>query len=251
MPHTSGHTTHYRKFIILTAPRCGSNHLSCLLHSHPELVSVGEAFCLEKVWGSPAKPQLDSGWFWKPIRDLFPRLFLRAMIYHAYPGGVRAVGFRMFYHHLDHFGSIREMLGLDRSVAVIHLKRRNMMENLVSLTVARKTGHWSSQTAPAVRPERVRLTFSECTAHFAYLTAKQAEYDAVFSGHPKLTVYYEDLVRHPGRETARIEDFLGVSHRVLTSPLVKQSAYPLPRTVKNYRELKHRFAKTEWSAFFR
>jgi len=230
-------------------PRSGSNFLSYLLHDHAAIASIGEAFCIERVWGSPARPELDKRVSVKLLRDLFPRAFLRYGIFHAYPGK-QAVGFRAFYHHLEHFPSLQRVLTADRSIHVIHLIRKNLLANYVSLCVARKTNHWSSLKPNPHKAISVSLSYAACTQHFQQTVRYRAWATDIFKKHPMLTIAYEDLISARNKETERILSFLGVPEKKLFCTLSKQNTRPLSRIIRNYQTLKKQFSNTEWAQFF-
>lgn len=240
----------YQKFIILSMPRSGTNYLSYLLHDHPQVVSLGELYDKRVIWSTPAKPWLEGKSYLKLFRDFFPVLFLKLFAYSKYPRSVIAVGFRFFYWHAELYPSVLRYL-LDQSdIRIIHLKRQNMLENLVSLKIALETNIWISlkqKTEPRVK---LKISHHECVEYFTYTEKSWETYDKVFSGFSIIDVFYEDLCKNQQEELKRILSFLGVSYRRLTCPLKKQNTRRLRDVILNYDELKTQFRHTKWKNFF-
>ena len=240
----------YQKFVILTSPRTGSNYLSYLLHDHPNMMSIGEVYCLETLWGQPGKAQYNHNIFLRVIRNLFPLLFLKRFVYHQYPKQIQAVGFRLFYHQADHFPSLLRYLIATDNLKVIHLQRLNLLENLVSLRLAQKTKLWSSMQKPSFGNIKLTLSYQECLEHFIETTKTQQRFSRLFPERPVLPVYYERLYTQPQKESSKILAFLGLSQRHLTCALIKQNTRPLDDVIQNYQELKRRFSTSSWYRFF-
>ncbi|KKT37607.1 MAG: hypothetical protein UW22_C0022G0012 [Candidatus Gottesmanbacteria bacterium GW2011_GWB1_44_11c] len=241
----------YQKFIILTMPRSGSNYLSYLLNDHPNIMSIGEVYCRETIWGQPGKTHYNHNYFLKLFRDISPTMFLKLFVYHKYSKHIVAVGFRLFYHQAEHFRSILEHLYKDKSVKVIHLKRINLLENLVSLNLAEKTGHWSSFGENKSKNEKLFLTYEECLNHFVSSTNSQNKFESLFQDHPQITVYYENFLVNHQAEIDRTLTFLGVKKRNLNCSLKKQNTRPLNEVIINYQDLKRQFSHTKWSVYFK
>lgn len=69
--------TAYTKYVILCAPRTGSNYLAGLLHNHPQVISMSELFEKNIIFGKPGRENLKSKLRYKIIRDVFPLFFLK------------------------------------------------------------------------------------------------------------------------------------------------------------------------------
>jgi LPS sulfotransferase NodH len=240
----------YRRFIILTAPRSGSNLLSYLLHSHTSIVSIGEPYCIETIWGRPAKEYMDQNFIFKVLRDTAPGIFLRIALFHRYPENIAAVGFRIFYHHLDHFVGVRDILKSDTAIRVIHLKRRNLLENYVSLVIAHKTNTWSSLSPAQDQVPRFTLSSKECKEYFQYIKRSDDLYSKMFHHHSCLTVYYEDLLYRQKDECDRMLKFLNVNRQELSCKLIKQNTRKPEDVIINYKDLKKGFLGTQWECLF-
>lgn len=240
----------YQKFIILAMPRTGSNYLSYFLHDHPNIMSIGEVFDIETIWGRPGKPEIDHSRHLKLFRNFFPIAFLNKLIFGKYPKTIKAVGFRLFYHQAEYYNKLLPYILSQNDWKIIHLKRINLLENFVSLHIAEKTGVWSSLKAPSSQLIRISLGFQECLNYFESTTAAVQKFDKLFANFSKIDVYYERLSKSSHYELEKTLSFLGVRKRNLVCSLKKQNTRTLEEVIINYKELKKQFANTFWKSFF-
>jgi LPS sulfotransferase NodH len=270
--------SHVQRFMLLGSARTGSNFLLSMLSAHPRIKTYGELFNLDTL---PKESLLEA------LED--PIAFLQRRVYEPHGPEIAAVGFKIFYDHLTRhyfqkpidvheaspqlqdkfaqfsafiesnyvwetldkrFRTTWEFLHADRSLAVIHLKRRNLLHTLISLKQAFMTRRWwslksSPQTTPALY-----LDPEECCRYFHMLDNFAAEADTAFEDHPKLDVIYEDLAEKQQDTLQRIFTFLKVSYEPVTTRMRKQNLAVPRETVDNYDQLKHYFGNTKWDVFF-
>lgn len=267
-----------QRFMILGSARTGSNLLVSLLSAHPNIKIYGELFNLDSLLGDMLSEALDD-----------PIAYLRRRAYGEQPPGTTAVGFKMFYDHLtadyfnkfvrhediapdlqrqfdvfstfihtnydwstlsERFRAIWEFLRADQSLAIVHLKRRNLLDTLISLKRAYMTNQWWSlktNTAPAAP---MRLYTDECLNYFNTVERWAAEAERAFETHPKVDLLYEDLSADQHGTLQRVFTLLDVpNHRVRTR-MRKQSLAPAAELVENYSELKTHFQDTRWAHLF-
>jgi LPS sulfotransferase NodH len=230
-----GHSR-FRRFIVLSRSRTGSNLLISLLSKHPGVQAKGEIFSRLKG---------------RPHMKVLARVFRRQPFY------VKAAGFKIFYYHPqdDDSGRIWETLASMEDLHVIHLKRRNILRTLISRRLAGIQGDWvatAREPRRAARQQPTSVTFSpeELGEGFAETRGWEQAGDDRFRNHPLLTVYYEDLVRHSEESFHQVTDFLGVRYHRAENELRKQNTRSLRDSVTNYDELKLAFAGTKWQQFF-
>ena len=171
-------------------------------------------------------------------------------------------------------------LAQDTQIRVLHLRRRNILKRAVSRRLAEATGIWAkpvrSKLTPAMvlraarHPRRVaarlrgiiqlaqpsrkiarlQVSVSKEELFYAIIWAKQnaAHVDDLFRDHPKLSLFYEDLVENREEAFCQVQEFLGVEPEPLTVSLVKQNPEPLPELLSNYDELfeAYRYSKHAW-----
>ena len=96
----------------------------------------------------------------------------------------------------------------------------------------------------------VHLDYTECVRFFNETESWEREYDIYFEGHPKLNVYYEDVVQDSNREIRKVFNFLDVPFMMTMSNMKKQRMKCLSDAISNYSNLKKRFVGTRWVFFF-
>jgi LPS sulfotransferase NodH len=267
-----------RRFMILGSARTGSNFLLSLLSSYPAIKTYGELFNLDSLPQDNLTEALDD-----------PVAYLRRRVYKPHGPGISAVGFKMFYDHLkkDYFDKPVQAAGTSRrlqdkfdrfsafiesnydwdtlagrfrdtwdflvedvSLAVIHLKRRNALDTLISLKRAFATNEWWSLKSESRPTFTVHLDPEECSRYFHRMSDSQAAADTAFAAHPKIDVIYEDLADRQQDTLEAIFSLLDVPALPLTTRMIKQNAAPASETVANYEQLKNHFRHTRWGALF-
>lgn len=227
----------FRRFIVLTRDRTGSNMLTQSLNSHPRVAADYEIFA--KLRG-------------RTEREILDRAFGRQPFY------ICAKGFKIFYYHPQdaECSQVWDMLAAIEGLHVIHLKRRNILEALVSERLAYVTGVYgvrTEQEAAAYRRSIPKVQFTVEGLERGFRRTRQWERDGIarFSGRPIIEIEYEQLVADMPGQFRRITDFLGVSPRPARTDFKKQGKRNLRKIVRNYDELAAAFADTEWAPFFR
>jgi len=204
-------------------------------------------------------------------------------------GPVKAVGFKQFYNHLrmeyfrdndklnetanelndkitkitstvipdldtkalfERFDMTWKYLINDSSIKVIHLKRENKFETLVSLKTAFITDQWLTfrdQTSPKVSMD---ISREECLSFFEQIDFYEQSYVEIFRNHGILTVEYKRLAEDSDLVMKEVFDFLDVPDFAVKANLKKQILHPMNEIVTNYYELKAYFLNTKWSHYF-
>ncbi|MGF1477666.1 MAG: sulfotransferase [Geminicoccaceae bacterium] len=240
------------RFVTFTRGRTGSNLLASLLASHPQVRQHRELF---------GEFALSHGFILDEIRSLGPQRYFRRSTQRMLLE--RAVGVKFLYHHLSRayarrwdvpdLPSLLSAIKEDRSIRIIHLKRRNLLKTLVSWKMAAATGEWESQTGPSsgnTKPQTITLTGEECLAEFRRTERLERHFDKIFVNHPFAEVAYEDLIENKTGESARVLDFLSLQHVDLQTPLKKQNTRSLHDTISNFRQLRDTFAGSPYASFF-
>lgn len=224
----------YRKFLMLTRNRTGSNMLVSMLNSHPAVYAEYEIF--------------------REIGDTCVDDILQN-IYTLYPDFIKAVGFKIFYHHPidDKSGRIWTTLNELKDVHIIHLKRRNILRTVLSKKIADLTDTWVNKNGnrnDASNSKKVLLSEDELYKAFERTRAWESEYEEKLRSRPLIDVYYEDIVAGPKEEFRKITDFLGLQPVSPKTKLKKQNPEKMNDLIVNYEELKKRFTGSEWEPFF-
>lgn len=243
----------YQKFVIVGVARTGSTLLLDLLNAHEQVIALGELFRGDGKIGWDRWPfRTDQSPSLLRLHDAQPLEFLETAVFRRWPREVAAVGFKLFYYHArtGPQAAVWAYLRREPDLAVIHLKRRNILEQYLSLQLAHATNVWSSlkSVAPA---EPIRLGADDCLRHFQEVQAQEVACDAHFADHRILTVTYEDLVADRSAVMARVAAHLGLRPGPLEAKVVRQRTQPLSRAIANYEELREAFAGSTWERFFR
>lgn len=228
------------RFIVLTKQRTGSNLLINSLQSHPQMKVYGELFrggVDESVKAAVRKSAAD---------------YLDTKIFNQRPAEIRAVGFKIFYHHpaWDQSGSVwRYLQGLE-NLHVIHLKRENLLRSLVSKKIAQKTDVWKLSGEPGEEPDkRVSISPEECLEFFEKTSQYERDADEKFSGKPLLQMTYELLTSQFDEQMNRIQEFLHVDPMQLPIKTAKQNPESLTELIVNYDEVRHALSSTRWGTY--
>lgn len=243
----------YTRFVIISSHRSGSNYLSSLLSSHPNIMSIGEIYNPSVLFADPGKPKLHGSRIAKVLRDVAPVWFLRHCIYHAYPAHIHAVGLRYFYLHAQgKFKPVLDYLIGEKTIRVIHLKRKNLLRSYWSLRAAQETDIWTVPSSSPLTQPAVRLILEprDCASYFTTMETFMTTFDTHFRHHKILEVEYEQLLINVNHEQKRLSAFLGVSPHALSASTKKLNNAPLSTIISNYTVLKNHFRFTKWNHFF-
>ncbi len=232
------------RFVILAAPRTGSNLLCTLLNSHPEVLCHHELFnpngifyALEYRDGT-----LDLGSM--EVRDREPFAFLQRVWEH--PQGASCVGFKMTR---GQDAAVMKGLIEDAGVRKILLYRRNRLKTFISEQLARQTDRWEVYTRSELAPvtPRLHVDIEAFKAHCGlnngfYRGIEQALESA---GQRWVETAYEDILTAP--EHVRLLEYLGVEATgvKLTQSSIKQNNKDLRTHIENFQELERAFRGSE------
>jgi hypothetical protein len=180
------------RFVILNAPRTGSNYLCTLLNSHPEILCHHEIFNPHVV--GVARHLQNAEFHMGSIeeRERDPIEFLSRVW--RLDEGRRAVGFKLCWKQNE---PIFHAVLADPGIRKVVLKRRNRIKSFVSLLLARQTGEWviyNDAATPGARP-KVHVDEGELRQHIAFNDAYYAEIESAIQqpGQMGHVLHYEDL----------------------------------------------------------
>lgn len=232
------------RFVILAAPRTGSNWLCTILDSHPEILCHHEIFNPEAIHYSLScrSGELDLGSVEE--RDRKPEEVLRRIWQESF--GHRVVGFKLCKGQNP---TVFRRVLADRGVKKILIERKNRIKTLVSEKVAELTGEWESYPGMVIgkRKLKVEVDLAGLREHIA---VTQRYYDGLRemledSRQEWLELTYESLPYDDERRRAL--EFLAVSPRVrdLTGATRKQNPRDLRDLIANFDELASRLRGTD------
>ncbi len=224
------------RFVILAAPRTGSNLLCTLLNSHPQVLCHHELFnpdgifyALEYRDGSMDLGSMEA-------REREPFAFLQTVWEN--PLGASCVGFKMTRGQND---AVMRALIDDLGVLKILLNRRNRLKTFVSEQLARQSDQWEVYAGDDLVTDKPRLHV-DIESFRAHCDLNKRFYQdvehALRSGRQRwIEVAYEKLLT--GSEHVRLLEFLGVGDTSarLTQSSIKQNDTDLRSHIENFREL--------------
>ena len=241
----------YVRFVIIGTGRSGSNFLRGLLNAHPSALALGEVFREHGRIGWDIRGYVRS----RKAMAMFetqPVRFIEQVLFRRYPVRLNAVGFKLFYHHArdEAWASVWDYLRDDKEIRVIHLKRENLLRVHLSRCQATRSGQWINTRGGREAAEPMELDYDACLAMFETTRGHEEACDALFAGHELLGLTYEDLAADRAGQMSRVQGFLGLPRMAVQPSTYKQSTQPLSRAIRNYEDLKRRFAGTRWEGFF-
>jgi LPS sulfotransferase NodH len=250
----TGHSD-YEKFIILGLSRSGSNLLRDLLNAHSGVITFGELLRNDDAlsWNCPVNDKFKSTS--KEIASLIqndPVKLMETMVFGRLPKHVKALGFKLFYYHAQgpNLKPVWTYLRDDKSIKILHLKRKNLLKRYVSLVKAKNSNVWRDASGRKTSSFSVTLDFDECRASFEDAIRWQEESAEYFRDHGLIDVIYEDLATDCRLPMMRVQEFLNLPYEDVQPTIYKQSKQTLSESITNYSELKTRFAGTRWIEYF-
>ena len=226
------------RFVILAAPRTGSNLLCSLLQSHPDILCHHEIFNPADVYY--ALPLRDSAFSLGSLEQRERDSLAYMTKIWANDLGHKAVGFKMTHRQNP---AVLSALCEDPGIQKIVLKRRARIRTYVSRLIAEKTGVWEAYGAsPDYRPvTRVAVDYQALLDDIAYNAAYYSELDRRLKGR-RVTVFYEDLFDADCQRT--MLNFIGLPAIALRSESHRQNPQALHDIISNHSALARRLNVT-------
>ena len=225
----------YKKFVVITHSRTGSNLLISLLNDHPCIEAYGEIFrrlnksSCKKIWHNTFNKKSKS---------------------------IEYAGFKLFYYHpLDRDDlEVWSFIERDTSIKIIYLRRQNMLRSFVSRKIAEKTNSWrlkNSDSGLKVADKKVDLSFEECLEEFEQIRLWQDRTMQTYRFHESIQLTYEELVNHRDDVLNRVFEFLNVPVVPVKSKYKKQNQENLSDLIANYDEIYNSLSQTKWNSFLK
>ena len=239
-----------RPFVLLTAPRSGSNWLLTMLGQHEAVRTFFEVLHEDPkkrtpVVGADGTRTRVCGADEDGATFIEDHLFGR-----WYRPEVRSIGFKQFYGHatIGPSRSVWDYLAHHPTVRVVHLVRKGLLGMFVSHQRATRTQEWlvraddASAERPPATPEHV--DYDEFRDWVVELKDQRAAALGRLRGRPIHTLSYESLRARKQWRLTRLLLFLRVwpwpDVRNLRETTVRQATRPLRERIENYEELKQR-----------
>lgn len=233
------------RFVILAAPRTGSNLLCTLLNSHPDLLCHHEVFNPQGVFTALDYP--DPALQSTPLerRDGDPLGFLERVW--ASGNHSRGVGFK--WTRGQNQTVLQHVVG-EAEVKKIVLRRKNRVKTFVSERIAQQTQQWEVYRQDELVLPRPQIVIDpEDLLH--HVDLNQRFYSELMvqlqAGQPYLAIDYEDLFDHQVQQN--LLNFLDVSAlHCSEAQSVKQNPRDLREIVANFDQLLRELVDVELKA---
>jgi len=240
--------------IILTTQRSGSTLLVSSLQSHPDILCRGELLIAGMGMKTPRLFE-NHRYAIKLTRFVWTGAWhsTRTMRRFYEIPGPRTHVFKAMYNHLSPPWTLRWLLRR-KDIRVIHLRRRNLLKQYISflLMTRRRDTKWLPNTTVPLPPLRVRVSPEHALRYFARNELLYPRFDALFAGHVRMPLIYEDIIAGQQIKSDVAEelcDFLDVPRRPLTTQYIKINPDSLREIVMNYDELSDALRATRYSSF--
>ncbi|HOU98651.1 MAG TPA: Stf0 family sulfotransferase [Bacteroidales bacterium] len=260
-PLNQGNNTSYRKFIVISTQRSGTNLLVNLLRSHSNVVCYTEIFkennrplwCFQKT---------DSKTY--QLAQKYPVDYLNHYFFRNYSENVKAVGFKYMYNQLrtQKIKKVIQNFHKEQDL-IIHLKRKNKLRAYLSLKLMEESkisaklisenelGKFQNKKPSGIenfKPVYIKSDELKTYIETTYIAEKQ--HSELIKNQNHITVFYENLLKEMVKTANQIIINLGLPIEELTILNEKQNKYLLSESILNYAELKKEFAETEFASFF-
>jgi len=201
------------KFVILNAPRVGSNLLCTMLDAHPEILCHHEIFNPHVLGYARSLNKTNFSLGSIAERAAHPvAIYNRIWEQHL---DFASVGFKLCWRqHKSIYYHVLE----DTTVRKIILKRKNQLQSFVSLLLARKTGDWVvyNDEKLQTQPTTVQVDVKEYQDFLQFNDEYHQEINQFLTStnQPVLELFYEDLFKRPTLE--KLVAYLQVSSHHLS-----------------------------------
>lgn len=240
----------FTKFVVISEGRTGSNYLMYLLRSHPEIVMYSELF-------NRNDPKVLE--FLKLERRLVkndedPAEYISKEVFcPGYPSEVRGVGFKLMYYQArtKNWEGLWKYLKETKDIKIVHMMRKNLLARYLSLVLARRENVYITFDAKkGIHKDPIFLDYDDFDAKLNGSVKDRNNIKNFFRGSDYYEVYYENLLENKNEECSRLQEFLNLSYKTLTSGTIQQRQGSLKEMVMNYDELKEKYKNTPHNIFF-
>ncbi|VAH18961.1 unnamed protein product [Triticum turgidum subsp. durum] len=241
--------TPVRFFVIVSMQRSGSGWFETLLNSHPNVSSNGEIFSVRER----REDIVSTLWTLDKLYDLDWRTSA------AKNECTAAFGLKWMLNQglMDYPDEIVDYL-IKKGVMVIFLFRRNTLRRLVSVLANdydRKTKQLNGTHKAHVHSQEeaeILARFKpdlDVSSLIPSMRSAEQSMDAClrrFRATRHMILYYEDVIRDDNA-LSRVQEFLGLPVRSLSSRHVKIHTSPLPDLVDNWEDVRRTLKPTEFA----
>ncbi len=224
-----------QRFVILAAPRSGSNMLCTMLNSHPDILCHHEVFNPRGIFYALELRDSDFSLGDITSRDAQPVAFLDKLWRHNI--GHQYVGFKMT--HWQNPEALQILLD-DPGIKKIVLRRNNRIKTHVSRLIAEQRDTWedySSSEHPGLPLTQVTLNLDELYQEIELNNSYYAEICAQISQSGQTYCLLEYETASSATSQHKVLRFLDLDFHPLQITSRKQNADDLQLLVKNFDQI--------------
>lgn len=242
-------------FVIVGAERTGSNLLTDMLMTHPQIQAAGEIFNTRMIEDGVFDMRHSSAAEAEELielRRLDPGNCINRLLQISQRSGAAIAGFKLLYFHGTADNRIIDHLLAMPELRVVHLVREDRLARWASLARAMSSDVWWAaagvpQTAKgqplALDPQQTLLALEEGEL-------LEERYRATFARSRVLEISYEQLASELEITSTRVLQFLGAELRPLAAQSRKTGDKDVARSIANWDELVEAFTDTRWQDQF-
>jgi len=219
------------RFVILAAPRTGSNLLCTLLQSHPDVLCNHEIFNPNGIFLSLPLRDTDFSLGSMHERKADPLGFLERVWENGL--GYQQVGFKMTHRQQV---QVFDTVCADKNIHKIVLKRKARLKTYVSRLLAERSGIWEDyrNIDSITPPQPVEVDYQQLKTSIDSNEQYYAQLDAVIVG-PRTDVLYETLFHTETQQ--RLLKQLNLTNCGLKAQSRRQNPQPLRDLISNSKLL--------------
>jgi len=238
------------KFLIASHGRSGSTLLAKALDQHPSIRCFGEPF-------NAIEDHRQAG-FSRTYRDgEDPVAFCRAEIYRKDVPDIACIGFKLHANQMrgsDVEESLWPYLQSDTAIRIIQLRRRNLFDSFVSQQRAVRANAWRREPGkpvPVGYADTIEIDVKKCLRVMRNQERQVERAWALFQGHQRLSLHYEELAVAFDQALASVFAFLSVPDIHVDPPLAKMNTVNHRDGISNYEEVRSALEASEFADFLR
>ena len=241
----------YLRYVIIAHQRSASSMVSSSLNQHSQVIGFSELFVPGRIGFGVEGYDCFSEEFLN-LRKRDPIKFLEKVIFTPHENHIRAVGFKIFPDQIDNkdFDCVYKYLQENKNIAVIKLKRINLLETYVSLQIAITDNVWGVWKSSQRTDIKITVNPEQMKNEFVKREKLNEKINSFIEEHKKLEINYEEIAQNPSSAMINMQKFLGIDIETPSISSLKKESRPMNEVIKNYKDLKKEFMSTRWASFF-
>ena len=245
-----------KKYIILTTQRTGSNFLATKISGHSDVQYLGEVF--RETGKMQEVPFSYYSFKRKDFSSRLKSIFSKNTLANEYLdfvfdyGEKEIVGYKLMVEELRKFPELKNAL-LNRDIAFLKLKRKNILKRLISFQMAMKNKKWLFKKGEEVKVKTLTLDTKKLISELEENEREEAVIDGFGNNEKSIELYYENITTDT-EEISKVLKFIGANvdeDSTLETYLKKQTDDDLTKVIENYAEVESCLSGTKYAKFLK